>query len=252
MSHCRKKRTIVGFILASQNYKTSLQQERLERYRRETTHALAHDLKTPLSIISGYAQNLIEHVQTPKRDQYASHILTNVNRMDKIIRDMLELARLEAADGAIPLGLEDMSLHRISAEIVDRYQPICEEHSITVHLSGDAWVKADPVLMERVIDNFFINALNHAPTGGTIRITITEQEWSCFNSGSPIAADQINAIWQPYIKTDTSRSSTKGTGLGLAISRAILKLHHYPHGARNSEEGVTLWFSYSLIRSDSD
>ena len=87
---------IAAYILSKQTYKTYLKQEELERQRTEMTDALAHDLKTPLSIISGYAQNLQEDVHTEKREHYAGHITANVNRMDKIIRKMLEMSRLES------------------------------------------------------------------------------------------------------------------------------------------------------------
>ena len=87
---------IAAYILSKQTYKTYLKQEELERQRKEMTDALAHDLKTPLSIISGYAQNLQEDVHTEKREHYAGHITANVNRMDKIIRKMLEMSRLES------------------------------------------------------------------------------------------------------------------------------------------------------------
>jgi signal transduction histidine kinase len=233
---------VVAFILSSQTYKTYRRREELDRYRKETSNALAHDLKTPLSIISGYAQNLIENVQTTKREQYAASILTNVNRMDNIIRDMLEMSRYESDSSPAPVQFSDVSLREVCSGIISRYASVCEEKSVTAHLEGDSVVKGDSALLERVIDNFFVNALDHVPDGGTIRISITEQALECFNSGSAIPEDMIHDIWLPYKKADTSRSNSKGTGLGLTISRSILELHHFQYGARNSEDGVTFWF----------
>lgn len=235
--------SIAAYILSRQTYKTYLKQEELEKRRIEMTDALAHDLKTPLSIISGYAQNLEEGVHTEKRDYYASHITANVNRMDKIIRKMLEMSRLES--DSFELKFEEVSLNAICREIINRYKQICDEKFITASLSGEAVIKVDKSLIERVIDNFFINAIDHTPEGGKINIKILENTLEVFNSGSHIPEDKIKEIWYPYKKGNSERSNTKGTGLGLSISRTILELHKFPYGAENTEDGVIFWFKFS-------
>ncbi|MCO1604448.1 sensor histidine kinase [Desulfosporosinus nitroreducens] len=233
---------MAALILAAQTYKTYQKREELERFRKETTNALAHDLKTPLSIISGYAQNLMENVQTEKREHYAASIQANVNRMDKIIREMLELSRLEC--DVWPIKFEEVSLGEVCAEIIERYKQVSAEKSILTHLEGDAVIKADHSLMARVIDNFFVNALDSTPDGGTIRISIADNRFEFYNSGSYIPEEKLREIWQPYRKADASRGNTKGTGLGLAISRTILELYHFSYGAQNSDQGVIFWFEF--------
>lgn len=233
---------IVASILSKQTYKTYQEREELEKQRQEMTHDLAHDLKTPLSIISGYAQNLQENIHTEKREYYASHIQANVGRMDKIIRGMLEMTRLES--DSLQIRFEDISLGKASNEIINRYRQICHEKSITVCLEGDAVVKADYSLMLRVIDNFFINALDNTPEGGSISIRILDDAFEIHNSGSHVPEDKINEIWLPFKKADLSRSNPKGTGLGLSISRTILELHEFSYGAENSNDGVVFWFKF--------
>lgn len=233
---------IVALILARQTNKTYLAREKLEIQRNELTDALAHDLKTPLSIISGYAQNLIENIHTGKREHYAANILTNVGRMDKIIQTMLNLSRLES-DGW-QINFADLSLNEISSEIISRYQYICDENSILVDLEGEGLVKADAVLIEMVLDNFFVNALDHTPVGGRISINISDDSLELFNSASNIPEKYINEIWEPYIKLDLARSKTKGNGLGLAIVRRILELHGFTYGVRNIAGGVIFWFKF--------
>lgn len=235
---------IAAFILASQTYKTYQKREELERQRQETTKALAHDLKTPLSIISGYAQNLMENIHTEKREYYAGNIQNNVTRMDKIIREMLELTRLES--GSLPIQWEDVSLGQVGTEIMNRYKLVCDEKSIMTCLEGDAVLKADYSLMARVIDNFFINALDHTPAGGVIRIRIFDNTLEIYNSGSNIPEEKMKEIWQPYQKADVSRSNTKGTGLGLAISGTILELFQFSYGAENRDDGVVFWFKREI------
>ena len=234
---------IAAFILAKQTFKTYKQQEKLENHRKEMTNALAHDLKTPLSIIAGYAENLQANVHTEKREHYANHIQVNVIRMDQIIHNMLELTRLEA--DSLKVNFEDVALIDVCRTIIERYKPVWEEKGITTSLGGEAVIKADISLMLRVIDNFFVNALNNTPTGGTISIRILEDSLEVYNSGSFIPENIIEEIWLPFKKGDTARSHSKGTGLGLAISGRILQMHGFSYGARNSEDGVIFWFKFN-------
>lgn len=232
-----------ALILSSQLYKTYQKEEAIQRLRRETANAMAHDLKTPLSILSGYAQNLMEQINSEKRVRYAEGIQANVERMDKILREMLEMTRME---GDKPkLNLEEISLRLLTFEILNRYGAICEERSIGLEVTGDGIVTGDRLLLLRVIDNFFINALDHTPDKGNIHIIITDRSFELFNSGSHIDETRLDAIWEPYVKCDGSRGATKGTGLGLSIVRSVLELHHFSYRAENRENGVAFLFEYA-------
>ncbi len=233
---------VVALILSTQNYKIYRKKVELEKLRSETTNALAHDLKTPLSIISGYAQNLIENIHTEKRDYYASNINVNVNRMDKIIREMLELSRYDT--DFHKLIYEDVSLGEVCTKLMDRYSQVCKDRQLTVKLEGDATVKADFSLMERVVDNLFVNAIDFTPDAGTIQINIIDNRLEFYNSGSHIPEDMINEIWEPYKKADDSRSNKKGSGLGLSIASKIFKLYKFSYGVKNMDDGVTFWFKW--------
>ncbi|HZX21227.1 MAG TPA: HAMP domain-containing sensor histidine kinase, partial [Clostridia bacterium] len=233
---------VAAFILAKQTFKTYKQQEETENRRKEMTDALAHDLKTPLGIIAGYAENLQENVHTEKREHYANHIRENVDRMDQIIYKMLELTKLEG--DSLETDFEDVALAEVCKTIIDRYKPIWEEKSITVSLDGDAIIRADRSLILMVIDNFFINALDNTPSEGNIRIRILDDTLEVYNSGSHIPENKIDEIWLPFKKGDVARGNSTGTGLGLAISRTILQLHKFHHGVTNSKDGVIFWFKF--------
>lgn len=229
-------------MLSREAYKIFNKREEIEKQRQETTNALAHDLKTPLSIISGYSQNLIENIHTEKRAYYADSIQRNVNRMDKIIGEMLELSKLES--NMSPVKFEEVSLGEVGREVINRYKEVCDEKDIMTYLEGDAIVMVDQYLITRVVDNFFVNAFDNTPKGGTIGIRICDNKFEVYNSGSYIPEDKMNEIWLPYKKADMSRSNTKGTGLGLAISSTILDSYKFSYGAQNVEEGVVFWFKF--------
>lgn len=233
---------IAALIISTQSYNLYKRRDDLEKYRIETTNSLAHDLKTPLSIISGYAENLIENVHTEKKDYYAANIQANVQRMDKIVLGMIELSKLES--DSFKIKYEDVSLSEVCDKLINHYSPICDEKQIVINMEGDEVIKADFALMERVINNFFVNALEHTPNSGSINITINEDILEFYNSGSHIPEKELTEIWKPYKKVDSSRSNTKGTGLGLSISSKILELYNFSYGAKNYDNGVIFWFKW--------
>lgn len=234
--------SVATIIISNQSYRIYKKRVEFERYRRETTNALAHDLKTPLSIISGYAQNLIENVHTEKRDYYANNIYENVNRMDDILKSMLELSRYEA--DMIQINNKVFALRDVCNDLIARYRSLCDEKNITVSVEGDGNINADPSLIDRVVDNFMVNAIEHTQEGGDIKLTINPDSFEIYNSQSHIPDNMINVIWLPYKKADSSRSNTGGSGLGLSIAAKILDLYKFTYSAQNVDDGVKFSFKW--------
>ncbi len=228
-------------ILSAQTWKTFRSREELEQQRRDMTQAIAHDLKTPLAVISGYAENLAENVHTEKRGHYAAGIQENVRRCDRMVRDMLELSRMES--GGVKLALEEVSLREITEEMMSRYEDVFFTKGIIWAIDGRAGIKADRELMERVLDNLVSNAAAHTAIGGRVQVKITEKRWSITNTGSPVPDEELPRIWQAYYKLDQSRTGS-GSGLGLSIIRSIMELHGFQYGAENTEAGVCFWFEW--------
>lgn len=229
-----------AYVLSHQSWQTYCKRAALEQQRRDTTNAIAHDLKTPLAAISGYAENLMHEVHTEKRDYYAGRIFENVRRMDGILQEMLSLSRLDA--GAQRLFPEAISLRALTEEAMQPYSDVLTEKNITLTIQGEGETMADRSLMLRALDNFFSNAVAYTPEGGKITIDISPNRWSICNTGAQIPEDQLKAIWQAYYKADTARSRPEGSGLGLSIVKAIMELHGFACGAENTDEGVRFWF----------
>lgn len=229
-----------AYILSAQSWQTYRKRAALEQQRRDTTNAIAHDLKTPLAAISGYAENLMHEVHTEKRDYYAGRIVENVRRMDGILREMLSLSRLDA--GVRSLSPEAISLRLLTEAAIQPYVDALAEKNIALTIQGEGEITADRGLMLRALDNFLSNAASYTPEGGEITITISARRWSIHNTGAQIPENQLEAVWQAYYKADTARSRPEGSGLGLSIVKAILELHGFSCGAENTAEGVRFWF----------
>ena len=178
----------------------------------------------------------MEEVQPQKRDHYIAAIHTQTARMDRIVREMLELSRLEA--GADQLRREEFSLGALCRQAAEE-QP--GDHLVLV--SGDAAVCADREMLRRVLDNLLSNAQNHAAPGSAISVTIGQNRLEVLNVGQPIPEEQMERLWDAYYQADEARSAG-GSGLGLSIVREILQRHGYSYGAENRKEGVCFWFGW--------
>lgn len=197
-------------------------------YRIETTNAMAHDLKTPLTAISGYAENLLEQVQVDKREHYAKAIISNIEYMDQMIHDILELSKSE--DERQTVSIENLELSEFVNEELNSFIHIIEERGLSVTFSGDCTVKTDRKMMKSLVDNLLSNAVKYAAPESEIQIRLGENAGTAKNLKSkkenmltiinkldnPIDKTAEELV-KPYVKGDNSRGSMKGSGVGLAI-----------------------------------
>lgn len=228
---------MVASILIWQLTKIYEKQAELEARRRRTTNAMAHDLKTPMAAITGYADNLLENTRPEKQEKYLRSIYTQVGRMNETVGRMLELSRLEAE--ADCLNLEEFSLAELCREVVE---DDAGSH-VRIRLVGDAIIRADRAMLRRVLGNFLSNARKHTLPGDTIEITVEKGKCTVFNPGEQIPPEQIPKLWEAYYQADASRSQG-GSGLGLSIVREILTRHGFAYGVENREDGVAFWFAF--------
>jgi DNA-binding response OmpR family regulator len=240
----------------------------IKRLRREFVAGVSHDLKTPISLIGGYAEGLIDNVQDgKKRERYARIILEETARMAGMVRDMLDLSQLEA--GQYQLRPEAFRLDELILRAVGKHEPTLQGKRVDLDLAP-AVVYADRLRIEQVMDNLLSNAGRHAPAGGRIRVALsadgeraTVRVW---NEGDPIPEDELPHIWEHFYKVEKSRSRlpepdgagessrpqpdgpgvSGGSGIGLSIVRQILLLHGSDYGAGNAEGGVLFYFTLKL------
>jgi len=212
-------------------------QAALEQSRRDTTNALAHDLKTPLALIHGYTENLLFRVKPEKHDHYLRQIQRETERMDSLLGGMLNLSRLET--GALPLHREAVDLLALMEESAARWQAATEAQKINLMVEGGGTVSADRELFGRMLDNLLSNALRHTPEGGQIRVTADESGLSVENTGEAIPENVLPRLFEAYYTHDRSRGGRQH-GLGLAIVRAAAELQGMSAQARNTGTGVCI------------
>ena len=216
-------------------------QERVEQARRDTTAALAHELKTPLSVLSATAELLSGDMAQDKRAHYLDLIRQQAQRMDGSVRRMLELSRLEA--GAKALRRERSALSALSRERLDAAVPPDSRLHTSVVVDGADDADADRALLARALDAILENAVQHTPPDGSITVRIGHGVCAVVNTGEPVPPAALPRLWEPYYQSDPARTA-KGDGLGLSIAKTVFDLHGYACGAENTPAGPRFWFRF--------
>ncbi len=230
------------------------QKQRIDKMRKEFVSNVSHELKTPLALIQGYAEGLKANVMESEADKdfYCNVIMDEVIRMNKLVRDLLELSQIES--GSFQLEPEEFELKELVELALEKYKLRFKEEGVQIEFEGSdaVLVKADYSHIERVFFNYLNNALHHVDERKNIKISIigsTEKaKVSVFNYGKQIDEEDLDQIWLSFYKADKARTrSYAGTGLGLSIVRAIMEQHHNQYGVLNHEDGVEFWFELDRV-----
>lgn len=217
-----------------------------EQNRRQMTSNIAHELKTPLAVIHSYAEGLKKHIAEDKRDKYIDVILSEAERTDSMVLEMLDLSRLEA--GKVKLSRDDFSLIALTRSIFEKLEMAAQAKDLQIDFNfpDDFTITADESRIAQVVENFATNAIKYAPTGGHISVTIqTDHSSTSFhieNDSEPLSSEALSKVWDTFYRTDEARSGG-GTGLGLAIAKSIVDLHGGKCSVRNTKSGVEFGFT---------
>jgi signal transduction histidine kinase len=224
----------------------------LEAIRRDFVANVSHELKTPLTSISGYAETLLSDTPDAATTRgFLLTILNNARRMQRLVDNLLDLARIES--GRWQPELETVDLGSVAQETWDGLRERALPRSITfdVDVATDATtVHADADAMSQVLTNLLDNALRYTPTGGRIVYQSRRDNGgvaiSVRDNGSGISRENLPRIFERFYRTDPSRSREEGgTGLGLAIVKHLVEAHGGKVSAaseRGSGTTVTCWF----------
>ncbi|MBO5324716.1 MAG: HAMP domain-containing histidine kinase [Lachnospiraceae bacterium] len=215
---------LVCFISAKITYTNLKAQYDIADYRKTLMNTMAHDLKSPLMSISGYAENLKESVHAEKREHYASAIMNNVDHMNRIISDILSLSKTE--DGNVVLNKTELNVEEIIRDCLKKYELQLGERKLQTEIVGALNLRADQTLFMEAMDNLIGNAVKYADSDSVITFTLNKKSIGITNQCSAEISD-ANELLKPFVTGNENRSNKGGSGLGLAIARNIMDLHKF-------------------------
>ena len=256
---------------------------KIDEMRKEFIADVSHELKTPISIIEGYAEGLVEGLAEDKesRDYYCGVIMDESAKMNKLVRQLTSLITYEFGENVndcVSFDLADMAASVLEAQKI-RLQEAGAE--VITDLASPAPVFADEFKIEEAFTNYLNNAINHLGGQKRIRISLKEvrpevtesvsitdisggtklaggtdsasagannspAEWrlSVYNDGEPIPDESLEKLWDKFYKVDKSRSRQYGgSGIGLSIVKAVVESHNGRYGVQNLDSGVEFWFT---------
>lgn len=203
------------------------EKSKTDEMRKQFISDVSHELKTPIALIQGYAEGLLENVNEDEQSRkfYAEVILDESNKMDILVKKLLELMKLEYGKSAF--HITKFNLSELIDEVIRKSAKLLEEEKIAIDFQDEpVFVMADEFYIEQVFNNYFTNAIkNVQEINGMqeIKISYEKKEGklrvNVFNTGENIAAEDLNRIWNRFYKVDTSRNREKGgTGIRLITS----------------------------------
>ncbi len=216
-----------------------------DRQREELLAAIAHELRTPLSIIQANLEAMLDGVREPTPDLIAA-LHTQSALLSQLITDLRDLTLAEA--GQLTLHRRPVDLAALCRESVEAMNLWIEERKVDVQVraEGDATAEVDPHRMRQVVQNLLHNAVRFTPAGGRVTVAASEtaqdgSRWVTLavdDEGPGIPDDDLSRIFEPFYRADPSRSrASGGTGLGLAVVKHLVQVHGGVVRAENRAEG---------------
>jgi signal transduction histidine kinase len=214
--------------------------------RRQVLADVSHELMTPLTAMRGYVETLsMSEVQldAATRERYLGIVTEETHRLERIIQDLLDLARLEG--GGTAVRHDHVEVAALFSRVASRHERELRERGIRMVQRVDAGattLEGDPDRLEQALQNLAANALRHAPDGGEIALgaspTAEGLRLTVRDSGPGIPPEHLALIFDRFYKADASRRAAGGSGLGLSIVRAIVERHGGRVTARNDHGAV--------------
>jgi two-component system phosphate regulon sensor histidine kinase PhoR len=216
---------------------------RADQIRRDFVANVSHELRTPLTAIRGYAEALLEDTADAEQARRFLEIITrHSTRMERLVQDLLRLARLDAKQE--PLEIVDCDIRQLFEAVATDLAPAIESkhQKVAIVVSPDAaTIAGDPLKLHDVLRNLVENAVNYSPEGASVELTAKRHDGSfaitVSDSGPGIPSEDLSRVFERFYRVDKSRGRPGGTGLGLAIVKHLVELHGGEAHAENRAEG---------------
>lgn len=231
---------------------------KVDNLKSELIANISHDLRTPLTLITGYSEVMrdIPDENTPENLQI---VIDEAKRLSTLVTDILDMSKFES--GTVKLDIKEFDLTKTVSDTIERFKKLIEKEGFTFEFiyEGRVTVRADELRVSQVLYNLLNNAVIHA--GGVKKVTVVQREVGnhvaveVIDYGKGIPADKLQSIWERYYKVDKEHKRAQtGSGLGLYIVKSVIALHNEERagsaacGVRSEEEkGSTFWFSLEKI-----
>ncbi|MCR5778626.1 MAG: HAMP domain-containing histidine kinase [Lachnospiraceae bacterium] len=252
------EKTISELKTANNELKRDIEnKEQLNGMRLDFLSNVAHELKTPIALIQGYAEGLRDNINDDEesRNFYCDVIIDESDKMNKMVKNLMTLNQLEFGD---EITLERFDIVELIKNCMQSSDIMLKQNEIIADFCVDEpiYVWADEFKMEEVFTNYFSNAIHYCTYPANARsdnrqkrieVTIEQKidtvRVSVFNTGNPIPEESIDHLWDKFYKVDKARTHEYGgSGIGLSIVKAIMNSHNKSFGATNYENGVAFWF----------
>ena len=223
---------------------------------------VSHELKTPIALIQGYSEGLMENINSDdeSRKFYAEVILDETTKMDKLVKQLLELMKLEY--GKKQFNNKEFDLVELENEIIRKASVMSEKENVIIenNTSGEIKVYADDFYIDQVLTNYITNAIKYATEiNGEKRARIENEidkknnkvRVKVFNTFVKFSEEEINRIWNRFYKIDESRNRENGgNGIGLSLVKAIMNNYGNKYGVKNVAGGVEFYFELDLEKKE--
>ncbi len=225
------------------------EKKQADEIRKEFLANVTHELKTPIALISGYAEGLKDCINddAESKDFYCDVIIDEAGKMNTMVKKLLTLNQIEFGNQVVELKRFDICevIRSVlnSSELLIRNKGV----KLLVNAKGPMNVWADEYMIEEVFTNYLTNALNHCENEMIVDVKAEQKDGnvriSVFNTGKPIPEEDIDKIWIKFYKVDKARTREYGgSGIGLSIVKAIMDAHNKDFGVINHANGVEFWF----------
>lgn len=223
-----------------------------EQMRKDFLSNVSHELKTPISLIQGYAEGLEEGVSDSPEDRkfYCDVIVDEAKKMNRMVQELLALNQLEY--GSENVSMERFDLVPVIKALLSNLRIVIEQNGITVDYDAKPCpIWADEFFAEQAINNFLTNAIHYAKNEKIIRIWTDKAEekpgirLNVFNSGDPIPEESLSHLWEKFYKVDKARTREYGgSGIGLSLVKAVADNLDRKCGVYNRPDGVVFWIEF--------
>lgn len=237
---------------ANEQLQLDIENERkLEQQRGDFFMSVSHELKTPITIIKGELEGMIYNVGEYKnRDEYLKHTLQNVENMEKLVKEILLVARIGGNN--FNISCAELNISEVLRKVCYQVQGMAEDKNIKFRMDIESGIyhRGNESLLKKAFSNIIINAILYSPHDESVHITLKQDTLCVENTGVQIKTEDLKQIFEPFYRIEKSRNrNTGGSGLGLYIVKAILEYHKMPFSMESTKESVRFLIS---VRNDYD